>query len=112
MKKIEAIVRPHLLGDVVNRLHLIGVPGMTVSEVFGNSPGAAFEGVYHGQRYRMESSPRCQLMAVVPDDLVDACVRAILHAARTEEPGDGIVAVSDVLEAVRIRTGEVGPDCL
>ncbi|HVX96671.1 MAG TPA: P-II family nitrogen regulator [Polyangia bacterium] len=112
MKKIEAIVRPHRLGDVVNRLHLIGVPGMTISDVFGNSAGAAFEGVYHGLRYRMESSPRCQLMAVVPDELADACVRAILHSARTEEHGDGIIAVSDVIEAVRIRTGEIGPDCL
>jgi nitrogen regulatory protein P-II 1 len=112
MKKIEAIVRPHRLNEVVNRLHLIGVPGMTVGEVFGISAGSTVEGVHQGQRYRMDAAPRCMLMVVVPDDMVDAAARAILHSARTESRGDGIITVSDVLEAVRIRTGELGVDSL
>lgn len=112
MKKIEAIVRPHRLNDVVNRLHLIGIPGMTISDVFGSSPSTVVTGVYQGQRYRIESAPRCEVMAVVTDDMVEAVTRAILHTARTEDRGDGIIAVSDVLEAVRIRTGEFGDDCL
>jgi nitrogen regulatory protein P-II 1 len=112
MKKIDAIIRPHRIEDVVSRLRLIGVTGMTVTEVHGISPSTAVVGVFRGERYIMPSAPRYQLMMVVPDGLAEAVVAAIARTARTEEPGDGIVAIGDVVDVFRIRTGESGTDAL
>jgi nitrogen regulatory protein P-II 1 len=112
MKRIDATLRPHVFGDVVNRLRLVGVAGMTVAEVHGMSPSTAVEGVFHGQRYRIPSAPRYQLTVVVPDDQAEAVIRAIAHTARTEEPGDGIITVGDIFDVIRIRTGESGDDAL
>jgi nitrogen regulatory protein PII len=112
MKRIDAIVRPHRLEDIVNRLRLIGVVGMTVTEVHGMSPSTSLEGVFHGQRYRTPSAPRYQLTIVVRDDLAASVVRAVVQTARTEESGDGIIVVGDVVDAIRIRTGESGNDAL
>jgi nitrogen regulatory protein PII len=112
MKKIDAIVRPHRLEEIVNRLRLVGVAGVTVTEVYGVSRSTAVESVFRGQRYRTPSAPRYEVMLVVPDALANAAVSAIAVAGRTDEPGDGLVAVSDVLAAYRIRTGESGPDAL
>jgi nitrogen regulatory protein P-II 1 len=112
MKKIDAIIRTHRLEEVVHRLRLIGVEGMTVSEVHGMSPSTEDFGVFRGERYRIPSAPRYQVMIVVHDELAAPVVTAIAHAARTEEPGDGIVAVADVVDVVRIRTGESGAAAL
>jgi nitrogen regulatory protein P-II 1 len=112
VKKIDAIIRPHLLGEVVNRLRLIGVTGMTVTEVHGISPSTAVVGIFRGERYVMPSAPRYQLMIVVPDSLVEPAVAAIARKARTEQAGDGIVAIGDVVEVIRVRTGESGPDAV
>jgi nitrogen regulatory protein P-II 1 len=112
MKRIDAIVRPFRLEEIVNRLRLIGVTGMTVAEVHGMSRSTSIEGVFHGQRYRTASAPRYHVTIVVRDDAAAHVMNAVIQAARTEEPGDGIVTVSDVFEAVRIRTGESGPDAL
>ena len=112
MKKIDAIIRPHLLADVVSRLRLIGVTGMTVTEVQGISPSTGVVGVFRGERYLMPSAPRCQLMLVVPDNLAEPVVAAIARTARTKAAGDGIVAIGDVIEVFRVRTGESGPDAL
>jgi nitrogen regulatory protein PII len=112
MKRIDAILRPHRLEDVVTRLRLVGVTGMTVAEVHGMSPSTQLEGVFHGQRHRLPSAPRYHLMVVVADDFAATVVNAIAHAARTEEPGDGIISIGDVIDAVRIRTGESGESAL
>jgi nitrogen regulatory protein PII len=112
MKRVDAIVRTHRFEDVVKRLKLVGVTGMTVAEVHGMSPSTAIEGVFHGQRYRIPSAPRYQLTIVVSDDFAAPVVNAIEHAARTEEPGDGIITVGDVADVIRIRTGEAGEDAL
>ena len=112
MKKIDAIIRPHRIEEVVNRLRLIGVTGMTVTEVQGISPSTAVVGVFRGERYLMPSAPRYLLMVVVPDGLAEPVVAAIARSARTEAPGDGIVALSDVVDVFRIRTGESGADAL
>jgi nitrogen regulatory protein P-II 1 len=112
MKKIDAIIRTHRFEEVVKRLKLVGVTGMTVSEVHGMSPSTSIEGVFHGQRYRIPTAPRYQLTIVVSDDFAASVVNAIAHSARTEEPGDGIVTVGDVVDVIRIRTGESGSDAL
>jgi nitrogen regulatory protein PII len=112
MKRIDAIIRPHRLEEVVNRLRLIGVQGMTLTEVHGISRSTEVMGVFRGERYRLPSAPRCQLMIVVRDDLAEPVVRAIAQLARTEDAGDGIVVIGDIIDAFRIRTGESGPDVL
>jgi nitrogen regulatory protein P-II 1 len=112
MKKIDAIVRPHCLGDVVTRLRLVGVSGLTVAEVHGLSASTQMMGVFRGERYIVPSAPRAHVMVVVPDELAEATVRAIALAACTEHAGDGLVAVGDVSDVVRIRTGEHGVDAL
>ena len=112
MKKIDAIVRPHRLGEVVNRLRLIGVQGMTVAEVHGVSRSTEVMGVFRGERYRMPSAPRLQVTIVARDDLAPSVVAGILQAARTDEAGDGIVSIGDVVDVIRIRTGESGPEVL
>jgi nitrogen regulatory protein P-II 1 len=112
MKKIDAIIRQHRLPEVVTRLRLIGVQGMTIAEVHGISRSTEVMGVFRGERYRMPSAPRYQVTVVVGDDLASPVVAAIIHAARTDEAGDGIIAVGDVVDVIRIRTGESGPGVL
>jgi nitrogen regulatory protein P-II 1 len=112
MRRIDAIIRPHRIEEVVNRLRLIGVTGMTLTEVHGISSSTATFGVFRGERYMMPSAPRYQLMIVVPDGLAEPVVAAVARAARTEEAGDGIVSVGEVLEVFRIRTGESGDGAL
>ena len=112
MKKIDAIIRPHRLEEVVNRLRLIGVQGMTVAEVHGVSRSTEVMGVFRGERYRMPSAPRLQVTIVARDDLAPSVVAGILQAARTDEAGDGIVSIGAVVDVIRIRTGESGPEVL
>jgi nitrogen regulatory protein PII len=111
MKRIDATVRTSRLEEIVNRLRLIGVTGMTLTEVYGfglttnvaGSPGA---------RVRSSTAPRYQLMVVVRDEDAAHIVNAIVVAGRTESPGDGVVFVSDIVDVLRIRTGETGTDAL
>jgi nitrogen regulatory protein PII len=112
MKKIDAIIRPHLFEDTVSRLRLVGVTGLTVTEVHGISTSTAATAVYRGHRYQTPSAPRVQLTIVVRDDLAAAVVNVFSRTARTEEPGDGIVMIAEVLSVLRIRTGESGADAL
>jgi nitrogen regulatory protein PII len=112
MKKIDGIIRPHLFEDTVTRLRLIGVTGLTVTEVHGISTSTAATAVYRGHRYETPSAPRVQLTIVVRDDLAAAVVNAFAHTARTEEPGDGIVTIAEVIGVFRIRTGESGADAI
>ena len=112
MKKIEAIVKTSRFEEIVDRLRLIGVTGLTATEVQGISRSATTYGVFQGQRYVSASAPRYQITVVVEDGDVAAVVNAIRQRGRTDSPGDGIITVSDVLEAIRIRTGEMGADAL
>jgi len=112
MKKIDAIVKTIRLDEIVTRLRLIGVAGMTVAEAQGMSPSTVIESVFRGQRYATPSAPRYQVTVVVPDDAVAHVVRAIIRAGQTEAPGDGIITVVDVVDAFRIRTGEHGDAAL
>jgi len=112
MKKIDAIVRTSRFDDIVNRLRLIGVTGMTIGEVYGISAGTTGDRVSHGQRMQLRSAPRYQLMVVVRDEDAAQVVNAIVHSGRTDAPGDGLVTVGDVIGAMRIRTGETNVDAL
>jgi nitrogen regulatory protein P-II 1 len=108
MKRVECIVRPHLLDAVKNALQDVGVAGMTVTEVRGFGRQKGHTETYRGAEYRIEFLPKVKVEAILPDDMVDGAVEAILEAARTGKFGDGKIFVSPLEDVVRIRTGERG----
>jgi nitrogen regulatory protein PII len=112
MKKIDAIVKTSQFAEIVDRLRLIGVTGLTAAEVHGFSPNATTSGSYLGQAHVTSSVPRYMITVFVTDDDVASIVNAIRQRGQTNSPGDGIITVSDTLEAIRIRTGERGVDAL
>jgi len=112
MKKIDAIVKTSRFEEIVDRLRLIGVTGLTAVEVHGISPSVMTEGTFQGQRYINSSAPRYQITVVAEDSEVAAIVNAIRLRGQTGTPGDGIITITDTLEAIRIRTGEMGTDAL
>ncbi|HVH20302.1 MAG TPA: P-II family nitrogen regulator [Myxococcota bacterium] len=108
MKRIEAVLQPFRLDAVKSALMEIGIGGMTVSEVRGFGRQKGHTELYRGAEYVVDLVPKVKLEVVVPDALAEKAVRAIADAARTGRIGDGKVFVFDVLDAVRIRTGERG----
>ena len=112
MKKIEAIIKPFKLDDVKNALHEVGVTGMTVSEVRGFGRQKGHTEVYRGAEYVIDFLPKVKIEVVLDDALAQRAVEAIQQAARTDKIGDGKIFVTPIEEAVRIRTGERGPDAV
>jgi nitrogen regulatory protein P-II 1 len=112
MKKVEAIVRPHVLEAVKSALQEVGVVGMTVSEVKGFGRQKGHTETYRGSEYKVEFLPKVKVEVVLPDELVEGAVEAVLSAAKTGKFGDGKVFVSSLDEVVRIRTGERGEAAL
>ena len=112
MKKIEAIVRHFKLEDVKNALIEKGMPGMTITEVrgFGRQKGHAE--MYRGTEYRVDFVPKVKIEVAVDDNKVQAAVDAIVKAAQTGQVGDGKLFITELMETVRIRTGETGHDAL
>ena len=110
MRKIEAIIRPERLQDVQDALDGLGVSGLTVSDVVGCGRQKGYTEQYRGSRANISLLPKIKVESVVPPDMVDAAVDAIVSAARTGEIGDGRVFVYPVELAVRIRTGESGEE--
>jgi nitrogen regulatory protein P-II 1 len=108
MKKIEAILRPSRLDEVKQALETLGISGMTVSEVKGFGRQKGHKELYRGAEYVVDFVPKIKLETVVQDDLVARVLEAIERAARTGALGDGKIFVVDVIEAVRVRTGERG----
>ena len=112
MKKIEAIIKPFKLDEVKNALHEVGVTGMTVSEVRGFGRQKGHTEVYRGAEYVIDFLPKVKIEVVLDDALAPRAVEAIQQAARTDKIGDGKIFVTPIEEAVRIRTGERGPDAV
>ncbi len=112
MKKIEAIIKPHKLDEVKEALNAIGVAGMTVTDVRGYGRQKGHTEVYRGAEYTIDFVPKIKIECVVDDDIAEKAEQAILAAARTEKIGDGKIFTYDVAGAVRIRTGERGPEAL
>jgi nitrogen regulatory protein P-II 1 len=108
MKKIEAIVRPHLLEAVKNALQEVGVIGMTVSEVKGYGRQKGHTETYRGSEYKVELVPKVKVEVVLTDELAEPAVDAVLKTAKTGKFGDGKVFISALEDVVRIRTGEHG----
>ena len=112
MKKIEAIIRPHLLEAVKSALQEVNVVGMTVGEVQGYGRQRGHTETYRGAEYQIEFVPKLKLEVVIPDDLEEAAVSAIVRTARTGKFGDGKIFVIPLDDVVRIRTGERGEAAL
>ncbi len=106
MKKIEAIIKPFKLEDVKDSLQSAGFEGMTVTEVKGFGRQKGHTEIYRGSEYTVDFLPKVKLELVIPDDRVKDAVDAIVKAAKTGKIGDGKIFVSEVLSAIRIRTGE------
>jgi nitrogen regulatory protein P-II 1 len=108
MKKIEAIIKPFKLDEVKEALQELGVQGMTVVEAKGYGRQKGQTELYRGAEYVVDFLPKIKIEVVLADDQVDRAVEAIAGAARTGRIGDGKIFISEVLDVVRIRTGETG----
>lgn len=106
MKKIECIIRPHLLEPVKKALQEIGIMGMTVIEVKGFGRQKGHKEIYRGVEYQVEFVPKIKVEVVVSGDLLKDVLQAIVETARTGKFGDGKIFVSDIEDVIRIRTGE------
>ena len=110
MKLITAIIQPHKQDDVRAALNGIGIQGMTVVEARGFGRQKGHREVYRGAEYIVDFLPKLKLEIAVDDDLVDRAIDAIEGAAKTGNVGDGKIFVSTLDQAIRIRTGETGPE--
>lgn len=112
MKKIEAIIKPFKLDDVKEALHDIGITGLTVLEAKGFGRQKGHTELYRGAEYVVDFLPKVKIEVVVDDPILEKAVEAIQQAANTGRIGDGKIFVSSIDEAIRIRTGETGPDAV
>jgi nitrogen regulatory protein P-II 1 len=112
MKKIEAIIKPFKLSDVKEKLIAIGVHGMTVTEVKGFGRQKGHTEIYRGAEYTIDFLPKLKLELVLPENLVEQAIEAIISAAQTGQIGDGKIFVMSVEETIRIRTKERGREAV
>ena len=108
MKKVEAVVKPFKLDEVREALSDIGVTGLTVTEVKGFGRQKGHTELYRGAEYVVDFLPKVKVEVIIADTLVERAIEAIIKAARTGKIGDGKIFVTNVEQAVRIRTGESG----
>ncbi len=112
MKLVAAVIKPFKLDDVRTALSEIGVQGMTVTEVKGFGRQKGHTELYRGAEYVVDFLPKVKIEVAVDDSVLDRVVEAIIGAAKTGKIGDGKIFVYDLAQAMRIRTGETGPDAL
>lgn len=112
MKKIEAIIRPFKLDEVKEALLDEGVKGLTISEVRGYGRQKGHTETYRGSEYQIEFVPKIKIEIVVKESMADTVINIILKAAKTGQVGDGKIFISNIEDAIRIRTDESGPDAL
>lgn len=112
MKKIEAVIQPHMFDQVKAALHEIGIEGMTVLEVRGHGRQKGHKEIYRGQEYEVSLVPKVKIEVVVADGRAEEVVNTVIASARTGKIGDGKVFISDVGDAIRIRNDERGEAAL
>jgi nitrogen regulatory protein P-II 2 len=112
MKLVTAIIKPFKLEEVRDALNVIGVHGMTVTEVKGYGRQKGHTEIYRGAEYAVNFLPKIKIEVAVADEIEDKAVAAISSAAKTGQIGDGKIFISDLGRAVRIRTGETDDDAL
>ena len=112
MKMITAIIKPFKLDDVRQAVADIGIQGITVTEVKGFGRQRGHTELYRGAEYVVDSLPKAKIELAVADDIAEQVVEAIANTARTGKIGDGKIFVSDLEQAIRIRTGETGAEAV
>ena len=112
MKKIEAIIKPFKLDEVKEALQEVGLQGITVTEAKGFGRQKGHTELYRGAEYVVDFLPKVKIEVVLNDEVVAKAVEAIQAAARTGRIGDGKIFISNVEEAIRIRTGETGAEAI
>ncbi|MEO1498240.1 MAG: P-II family nitrogen regulator [Planctomycetota bacterium] len=112
MKKIEAIVRHYKLEEVKNALSEQGVAGMTITEVRGCGRQKGHTEIYRGTEYAVDFVPKVKVEVVIDDDRAQAVIDAIIKSAQTGQIGDGKIFVTDLADAIRIRTAETGAEAI
>ena len=112
MKLITAILKPHMLDEVRDTLSRLGIAGMTVTEVKGFGRQKGHTEIYRGAEYTVDFIPKVKIDLVVSNEQADAVVDGIKSAAGTGAIGDGKIFVSEIEQAIRIRTSEVGNDAI
>ena len=112
MKKIEAIIKPFKLDEVKEALQEIGVQGLSVIEAKGFGRQKGHTELYRGAEYVVDFLPKVKIEVVISEDILEEVITAIIEAAKTGKIGDGKIFVSDIQQAIRIRTSEDGVDAL
>ena len=112
MKKIEAVIKPFKLDEVKEALQEAGIQGLSVIEVKGFGRQKGHTELYRGAEYIVDFLPKVKIEVVLDDDQVDEAVEAIIDAAKTDKIGDGKIFVSNIEQAIRIRTRESGSEAL
>ena len=112
MKKVEAIIKPFKLDEVKDQLNEIGIKGITVSEVKGFGRQKGHTELYRGAEYVVDFLPKIKLEIIVSDALVDDVINTIMQTAQTGRIGDGKIFVTDLVDTIRIRTGERGEEAI
>jgi nitrogen regulatory protein P-II 1 len=112
MKKIEAIIKPFKLDEVRESLSELGVSGLTVTEVKGFGRQKGHTELYRGAEYVVDFLPKVKVEVVIPSEMLDRAVEAIIKAAHTGKIGDGKIFISTVEQVIRIRTGETDETAL
>jgi len=112
MKKIEAIIKPFKLDEVKEALQEVGIQGLSVIEAKGFGRQKGHTELYRGAEYVVDFLPKVKIEVVLGDELAEPAIEAIVNAAKTGKIGDGKIFVYPVEQAIRIRTGEEGPDAL
>jgi len=112
MKLITALVKPFKLDDVRVAVADLGVQGVTVTEIQGYGREQGHSEIYRGAEYRVDFLPKTKVEVAVDDSIAEQVVEALCNVARTGKAGDGKVWVLDLEQALRVRTGETGPDAI
>ena len=112
MKKIEAIIKPFKLDEVKDALQDIGIQGLSVIEVKGFGRQKGHTELYRGAEYVVDFLPKVKIELILPDIQTEDAINAIMEAAKTDKIGDGKIFVSNIEQAIRIRTGETDDDAI
>ena len=112
MKKVDAIVKPFKLDEVKDKLNEIGVQGITVTEVKGFGRQKGHTELYRGAEYVVDFLPKLKMEIVVADAQADEVIETIMKTAQTGRIGDGKIFVTDLVDVIRIRTGERGEEAI
>ena len=112
MKKVEAIIRHHRLEEVKNALSEHGIHGMTITEVRGFGRQKGHTEAYRGAEYNVDFVPKVKIEVACTDNNLQLVIDSILRTAQTGQIGDGKIFVSDLRDAIRIRTGETGEEAV